>query len=142
MHHNPISLEINNKKFFIGHGDGLVEKDTAYNVLKWIMRNKFFQWLYSIIHPDWGIWLASKTSKSSRDYTKKKDFGEVDGLFESAKRKIDEGFDYVIFGHLHKRVFKDYKKGKYINLGSWLDAPCYGSFTEHNFEIINLNNYN
>jgi UDP-2,3-diacylglucosamine hydrolase len=138
LYHNSISVELNGKKFFIGHGDGMVENDTGYNMLKWIMRNSFFQWLYSLIHPDLGITLASRTSKSSREYTKKKNYGEVDGLFESAKSKIEEGFDYVIFGHLHKRIFEDYKNGKYINLGSWLDAPCYGVFDEQNFDIINL----
>ncbi len=138
LYHNPINLELNGKRFFIGHGDGMVENDTGYNILKWVMRNKFFQWMYSLIHPDWGISLASSTSKSSRDYTERKDYGEVDGLFETAKKKIEEGFDYVIFGHLHKRVFEEFKNGKYINLGSWLDKPCYGMFKEQSFEVINL----
>ena len=138
IYHDPISVVLNNKKFFIGHGDGLVENDTGYNILKWIMRNSFFQWLYSLIHPDLGIAVASRTSKSSREYTEKKDYGEVDGLYKSAKKKIDEGFDYVIFGHLHKRVLEQYKNGRYINLGSWLDAPSYGIFREQKFEIDNL----
>ncbi|NNJ52459.1 MAG: UDP-2,3-diacylglucosamine diphosphatase [Ignavibacteriaceae bacterium] len=142
MYYSPVSVELNGKKFFIGHGDGLVENDTGYNILKWVMRNRLFQWLYSLIHPDWGIGLASRTSKSSRDYTEKKEYGEVDGLFEFAKKKIDEGFDYVIFGHLHKRILEDYKSGNYINLGSWLNKPCYGSFTEQNYEIVNLNDHN
>ena len=138
LYPNPISVELNSKKFFIGHGDGLVENDTGYNILKWIIRNRFFQWLYSLIHPDLGIALASRTSKSSRYYTEKKDYGGVDGLFETAKKKIDEGFNYVVFGHLHKRIFEDYNKGKYVNLGSWLDAPCYGVLEEQNFEIIDI----
>ena len=29
-----------------------------------------------------------------------------------------------------------YKNGFYINLGSWLTAPCYGIFKENKFEII------
>ena len=102
------------------------------------MRNKFFQGLYSLLHPDLGIAVASKTSKSSRDYTEKKSYGEIDGLFETAKKKIDEGFDYVLFGHLHKRIFVNYKQGTYINLGSWLDKPCYGVFRNQKFEIVDL----
>ena len=96
----------------------MVENDTGYNILKWFMRNGFFQWLYSLIHPDIGILLASRTSKSSREYTTKKDFGELDGLYESAKRKIEEGYDYVIFGHLHKKIFQNFvrKFGGLIDL--------------------------
>ena len=139
LYHGPISVDLNGKRFFIGHGDGMVENDTGYNILKWIMRNSFFQWLYTLIHPDLGISLASRTSKSSREYTTKKDYGELDGLYKSAKIKIEEGYDYVIFGHLHKRIFENYKNGIYINLGSWLDNPCYGIYREQNFNIINLN---
>ena len=138
MHHDSVSAELNGKKFFIAHGDGLVSNDTGYNILKWILRNKFFQWLYSLLHPDLAIAIASRTSKSSRVYTDKKDYGEVDGLFEAAKKKIDEGFDYVIFGHLHKRLSLYYKQGTYINLGSWLTKPCYGVFKDQKFEIIEL----
>lgn len=138
VYDNPVERVLNNKKFFIGHGDGLVKNDTGYNILKKIMRNKTLQSLYSWIHPDIGIAIASNTSKSSRGYTAKKDYGGLDGLFEAAQNKIDAGFDYVIFGHLHQRQFEKYKNGTYINLGSWLDAPCYGIFDDNNFKIIDL----
>jgi UDP-2,3-diacylglucosamine hydrolase len=138
LYHNGLSIELNGKKFFIAHGDGMVSNDTGYNILKWILRNKFFQTLYSLLHPDLGIGIASRTSKSSRSYTDKKDFGKVDGLFDTAKKKIEEGFDYVLFGHLHKRIMEKYKQGYYINLGSWLDKPCYGIFRNQKFEIVEL----
>lgn len=137
LHEDTINVELDGKKFFLGHGDGLVKNDTGYKILKKILRNKFLQKLYSIIHPDLGIALASKTSKTSRDYTAEKNYGETDGLFEAAKSKIDKGFDYVIFGHSHNRSFEKYKEGYYINLGSWLSQPCYGKFDGTNFEIIN-----
>lgn len=140
LYQNPAEFRLNNKRFFIGHGDGLVKNDLGYNILKILLRSRFTQFLYSLIHPDLGVALASHTSKSSRDYTSKKDYGEEDGLFDAAKKKIDEGYDYVLFGHLHQKQFKEYKNGFYINLGSWISEPCYGRF-EENFEIIELNNY-
>ncbi len=136
MYEDPIERELNGKKFFIGHGDGLVKNDMGYNILKKIMRNKTLQTLYSWVHPDIGIAIASGTSKSSREYTSKKNYGEIDGLYEAACRKIDDGFDYVIFGHLHERQFEKYNDGTYINLGSWLDAPCYGVYRDNTFEIV------
>ena len=139
LYGDPLSVELNGKKFFIGHGDGLVKNDTGYNILKFILRNRFTQRLYSLLHPDFGIALASKTSKTSRDYTTKKNYGEVDGLYDAAKTKIDEGFDYILFGHLHQQIFQKYKNGFYINLGSWLDRPCYGSFIQNEFRIVEWN---
>lgn len=139
LYDDPIERVLGGKRFFIGHGDGLVKNDTGYNILKKIMRNKMLQKLYSWIHPDLGIAIASGTSKSSREYTTKKDYGEVDGLYDAACTKIDEGFDYVIFGHLHQRQYEKYKNGTYINLGSWLDKPCYGIYRESKFEIVDWN---
>lgn len=136
MHEDAIDVTLDGKKFFIGHGDGMVKNDYGYNILKKIMRNKGLQKVYSWLHPDIGVSLASSTSKSSREYTSKKDYGEEDGLFGAAKSKIEEGYDYVLFGHLHKRCFLEYKKGYYVNLGSWLDAPCYGVFSGGKFEIV------
>ncbi len=130
------TFNYDNKKFFLGHGDGLVKKDTGYKILKKILRNKFFQKLYYLVHPDLGISIARKTSKTSREYTEYKDYGETDGLFETAKLKIDDGYDFVIFGHSHMRDNKMYKKGQYINLGTWLSKPCYAIYKDNKIEII------
>jgi len=136
LYEDSLTASLNDKKFFIAHGDGLVKNDYGYLILKKILRNKTLQTFYSWIHPDIGISLASRTSKTSREYTGKKDYGEEDGLFDAAKVKIDQGYDYVLFGHLHQRMFKEYKQGYYINLGSWLDNPCYGVFRNNSFEIV------
>ena len=135
LHEDVLSLELDELKFFMGHGDGLIKNDIGYNILKKILRNKFLQNLYSLFHPDFGIWLASSSSKKSRDYTTNKSYGEKDSLFEVAKEKIDSGYDYVLFGHSHVQMNKSYKSGRYINLGTWLSNPCYGKFENNEFEI-------
>jgi UDP-2,3-diacylglucosamine hydrolase len=135
LYHDPIDVVLNDKRFFIGHGDGLVKNDYGYIFLKSILRNKFFQKLYSFVHPNLGISIASSSSKTSRKYTAKKNYGTIDGLLETAKEKIDEGFDYVLLGHSHSRENLNYNNGTYINLGTWLDKPCYGKFVD-TFEII------
>ena len=99
LYEEAVEFVLNGKKFFIAHGDGMVKNDFGYKILKSILRNKKIQWLYSWLHPDIGVGLAKFSSRSSRDYTAKKDYGKVDGLFETAKNKIDNGFDYVLFGH-------------------------------------------
>ena len=139
LHEKPISMEIDGNKFFIAHGDGLVAKDFGYKVLKFILRNKFFQFLYSLVHPDLGIWIASSSSKSSRAYTSQKNYGRVDSLSIAAQKYIDLNYDYVIFGHSHRKCFQEYKNGVYVNLGTWLNKPCYGIFSNNKFEMIDWN---
>jgi UDP-2,3-diacylglucosamine hydrolase len=136
LYHEPLSITLEGKKFFLGHGDGLVENDLGYRILKKVFRNKPAQKIYSLLHPDLGIKLASSTSKTSRTYTSEKNYGEVDGLKKTAFRLIEEGYDYVMFGHTHRRTFEKHRDGYYINLGSWLDQPCYGTFSHQEFKII------
>lgn len=136
IYENPIEVILEEKKFFLGHGDGLVKNDTGYKILKKILRNKTIQNLYSLIHPDFGIWLASSSSKTSRGYTSSKDYGEDDSLFLTAKTLIDKGYDYVLFGHSHKQKKMEYNNGYYINLGTWLEKPCYGKYFNNKFEIL------
>lgn len=138
VHEDNYSLTLDEKKFYLGHGDGLVKKDYGYLILKKIFRNKFIQKLFSLIHPDLGISIASSTSKKSRDYTTGKSYGEVDGVFDAAKKKLDEGYDYVIFGHTHRTSYEEYNNGIYINLGTWLAKPVYGLFSNGKFEIKEL----
>lgn len=139
LYQRGLETFIDDKKFFLAHGDGLVKNDLGYKLLKKVLRNSILQKCYSFIHPDLGIAIASKTSKTSRDYTSGKNYGEEDGLFETAKIKIDEGFDYVVFGHSHRRLIRTHNNGIYINLGSWLDKPCYGEYKNGQFKIVDLN---
>ena len=106
LYHYPISVELNGKKFFIGHGDGMVENDTGYNILKWIMRNRFFQWLYSLIHPDLGIALASRTSKSSREYTRKKIMVNLTDYLNLQRVKLKEDLIMLFLGIFIKEFSK------------------------------------
>ena len=130
------SCELGGRKFFLAHGDGMVPNDKGYKMLKKVIRNKKIQNLYSFLHPDFGVWLAGLTSRKSRNYTGEKDYGEQDGLADSAKKLIEKGYDYVLFGHSHRRVNAVYQTGKYINLGSWLDSPCYAKFDGSDLKII------
>jgi UDP-2,3-diacylglucosamine hydrolase len=130
--------ELNGKRLYIAHGDGLIANDLGYNILKKILRNKTAQFCFGLIHPDLGIKIASASSKTSRDYTAGKNYGAKDSLFEVAKQRIDEGIDIVIFGHSHIRRFESFGDGQYVNLGSWLQKPCYAKFDKTGISIIDL----
>lgn len=133
--HSSLEKEIGGKKFFICHGDGFAYKDTGYKILKKILRSKISQKLYSFLHPDFGIWLATNTSHTSRKYTDVKDYSKRDGLRDFAIDKLKEGYDYVVLGHRHKPVMENSNGSYYINLGDWIKNFSYGVFENGNFEI-------
>jgi len=130
------------QRFIFSHGDGKAFNDKGYLFLKKILRNKVLKKLYQFIHPDIGIWLAKKSSQTSRTYTDTKDystqqsFEEKNGLEDFAKNQIDSGITYVIMGHIHKIVVKNYGEGIYYNLGEWFSEPHCAVFTENSNELI------
>jgi UDP-2,3-diacylglucosamine hydrolase len=131
---DDLKVELNGKKFYIIHGDGLSKDDIGYRVLKKIFRNGTSIFLYSLLHPDLGLKLASAFSRKSREYSTNRAsvsenrLREEKSMVEFAQGKIEDGFDYVVMGHLHKPGMKKLGDGYYVNIGDWLWNFTYGFF--------------
>ncbi|MEJ5285957.1 MAG: hypothetical protein CH6_4041 [Candidatus Kapaibacterium sp.] len=133
---NDISIEFFGKKFYISHGDGKIKNDLGYLILKQILRNKISRYFFRFIHPDLGIFVAKNSSRKSRKYTHNRSKKNFDSLFDFAKQKIDQGYDFVIMGHTHKPEIRSYKGGFYINLGDWLSKPMVGIFDGFEIKLV------
>ncbi len=66
LHREPIQFMYGEKKFFVGHGDGLGPGDNGYKVIKKIFASKTCQWLFARLHPNFGIAIANYWSRKSR----------------------------------------------------------------------------
>ncbi|MFM2227329.1 MAG: hypothetical protein RL664_672 [Bacteroidota bacterium] len=145
LHRAPIVREWNGKKYFIGHGDGLGPGDNGYKILKKFFASNFCQWLFARLHPNFGIWLAQKSSGYSRSATGESDktfLGEEnEWLAIFAKEQLQkEHFDYFIFGHRHLPMqIKVGENSEYINIGDWLHHYTYGVMEDGIFELKKLN---
>jgi UDP-2,3-diacylglucosamine hydrolase len=128
VHKDPFGMTLRGKKFYFHHGDGLALKDTGYRILKKILRSPVSIFLYSLLHPDWTAPIARGSSKTSREYTGTKDFGETDGMIKFAEEKLAEGYDAVIMGHRHKPMEHITPHGSYLNLGDWITFNTYAEF--------------
>ena len=133
VHHNPLEIEINNKRFFIAHGDGLGPGDHGYKLLKKVLRNPLAQWLYRRLHPDTGVGVANYFSrKGPKHVSGEKQFlgEEKEWLIIFSKEKLKEKhYDYFIFGHRHLAVQHELKPDSlYINLGDWITFNSYAVF--------------
>jgi len=127
-HQSPFYVNLDGKRIYLHHGDGLAKNDTGYRILRKIVRNKFSIWLFSWIHPDVGLKIAKASSKTSRSYSSNKHYGEEDGMLKYAEKIISEGTDYVIMGHRHVPIEVKIGKGTYINLGDWIIYNRYAIF--------------
>lgn len=141
LHKDPIEYEVNGKRFFIGHGDGLGPGDHGYKFIKKVFRNPLCQWLFARLHPNFGIGLANYFSSKSRianaDSDKKFLGEENEWLAIFAKEQLEkQHFDYFVFGHRHLPLdLKVGENSRYINLGEWVTDFTYGVFDGQNFEL-------
>lgn len=144
LHKKPVQREWNGIKFFIGHGDGLGPGDHSYKFIKKVFQNRFLQWSFARLHPNFGIGLADYFSRRSRAKTGSADeefFGEENEWLAIYCKEIlkSEHFDYFIFGHRHLPLqLKVGEKSTYINLGDWIK---YFTFSEFDGEKASLLKY-
>ncbi len=126
------TFEIQSKKLFIAHGDGLGPGDKTYKILKKIFTNRSLQWLFSRLHPNFAFELALLWSHTRRKKEKYIKFAGADKefLFLYANEILkSEHFDYFVFGHRHIPLIQKLTNESTIaNIGEWL----------HNFTFLEL----
>lgn len=137
----PVCRVINGKKFLIGHGDGLGPDDKGYKFIKKMFSNKMCQWLFSLIHPGFGIKLAlffSRKSRVARGDTDEIFLGEdKERLIVYAKTLLEkEHYDYFVFGHRHLPLeIKLSDNSRYLNIGDWIVNFTYIEFDGNNISL-------
>jgi UDP-2,3-diacylglucosamine hydrolase len=137
---DPITVNIQDRKCFIGHGDGLGPGDRKYKIIKSFFTNKAAQRFFRWIHPDVGIRLANYWSKKSRLKNLEADqrnFGEDEWLIKFCREQEEmEHHDFYIFGHRHLPLdVKINEKSRYINLGDWINSYTYAEFDGSDFYL-------
>src|SRR6202008_4822948 len=123
INRKPITREINGKKFYLAHGDGLGPGDYGYKFIKKVFASKVCQWLFARIHPNFAIGMANFWSRRSRISNVEEDEkflgNDKEWLVIYAKEILQkEHFDYFVFGHRHMPLDVQLgKNSRYINLG-------------------------
>lgn len=132
---------INNKKFLIGHGDGLGPHDKGYKRMKKVFTFPLFKWMFRWLHPDLGVRLGQYLSVKNKLISGDEDatfLGEDnEWLVQYCRRKLEtKHYDYFIFGHRHLPLnIQLQENSKYINLGDWIQYFTYGTFEKTNFQL-------
>ena len=112
----------NDSKIQVCHGDGLLKNDVGYRIMKKIIRNKLFIFLFKNIPPNWGYSIAKKISKTSEHYHHhdKKSQQIKNEMLDYAKSQWLMGYTTVLIGHYHQTGIME-ENGKYlIFMGDWL----------------------
>jgi UDP-2,3-diacylglucosamine hydrolase len=141
VYFEPKTFTWNNKRFYVGHGDGLGPGDHGYKFIKKIFRNKFCQWLFGQMHPTLGMGIANFFSKESRKKTGSSDAvflgDDKEWLIIYSKEILAKAHcDYFIFGHRHLPLTINLNDNSvYINLGDWITYFTYAVFDGNTVEL-------
>ncbi len=125
VHTDEIRIELQGKRMLLLHGDGLAKSDWKYRIVKRIFRHRLSNYLFSLLHPDFGMGLARYSSKASRDQHQNRP-RHMDE-YEAASRALLGGGDrdILIHGHTHAAFVKEFPEGVYVNSGEWLTRMEY-----------------
>ena len=136
----PTEFKINNKLFFIGHGDGLGPGDFKYKFLKRIFRNPLFIFLFRINYPWFGIPLGNFFSRKNKILSGnniKFISKENEILYHFCKKKLNvKHYDFFIFGHRHLPLKIELGNNSYyFNTGDWINHYSFLHFKDDSLEL-------
>jgi UDP-2,3-diacylglucosamine hydrolase len=144
VYREPLILQGSSQKILIGHGDGLGPGDNFYKFLKKFFNSSFCQWLFARLHPNLGMAIAHRWSRSSRIANMKREEkfnGEENEFLLAYCKELEkkEHHDFYIFGHRHLPLdLKVGENSRYINLGEWVNFTSYAVYDGKNVELKNF----
>jgi len=119
----PYTVVIDGKTFLLGHGDLLGGSEWKYRNMMKLFHSRFFQKLFSTLHP----WLAFRigldwSSSSRRRHGGYKFRGAEEPLYKFCVAECaGKNIDYCIFGHFHDSVDMTLPEGeRLIVLKDWI----------------------
>lgn len=146
LHRDPEFHEFNGVKFYLAHGDGLGPGDHGYKFIKKVFANRFNQWLFRLLHPDFGIRMALFWSRKSRAVAMEKEkkdeernkrlIGERIRVHSLDILKLHPDTRFLIYGHYHyPDISAITETATQVVLGDWITHFSYGVFDGEKFEL-------
>ena len=140
VHFKEFIIEEDNQLIFLGHGDGLGKGDYKYKILKSLFTSKLCKWLFSRLHPNFGIGLGQAWSNKSRKKQENPTSEEKEILVDYCKeQQKNNPVDYYVFGHRHIPMeVKIDERANYINLGDWIHHYSYAVLSNKKLELKSI----
>ena len=144
---NKLSLKVNGKRLWIFHGDVF---DVVMQHSRWLAKLGAVGYDTLIIINQMVNWVSQKMGRGKISLSKR-----VKNSVKSAVKfinnfedtvcdiAIDNGYDYVICGHIHHPCIKDITNAKgavtYMNSGDWIENLTALEYTEKKWSIYSYN---
>lgn len=134
--HRDMILEIQGKRIYFHHGDGVPRSDTGYRIMRRILDFPLNRWLFKQIHPDWGMALARFVGRNSRKYGASRDihFQEYLAWGESILKQKD--CQMCIHGHHHESGIWNVDGGIVASSGEWIKKLTFLRMEEGELSLL------
>lgn len=138
VYRKPEVHEIDGKKFYLAHGDGLYEVEKGFKVVRALFHSPIFQKLFASFVPSRiALKFATGWSGESRKHNDNIDKSLYKGeaneyLIKYAKLLLkEEHYDFFIFGHRHIVLDLALKKdSRILVLGDWVKYFTYAEYAD------------
>lgn len=118
-------LEIQNKRIFFQHGDGVAKSDFGYRLMRRVLDFPLNRFLFRQIHPDWGMALARFVGRNSRKVGESRVI-KMDEYLNWADRMMRKhGCELCVLGHHHVSGIWKRDRGTVASSGEWIKKLTY-----------------
>ena len=139
IHREPLTVDLLERRFFLGHGDEVGRRKRSYLFLRSLFRNRFCQWLLASVHPRWSFAFALNWSRNSRKKgLKNEGMGGAEALTEFAVdyAKSHPDIDYFVFGHCHILLDEPVSAdARLVITGDWISYFSYAEWDGMNLTL-------
>jgi len=147
VHTGPARVTLGRLTLRLEHGDQMDPDDRGYRFLRWFLRTPPVRFLICNLPGLLIAKLGGRASATSRVYTNEMKIISPEDAVAKIRSHAElmhsqEQFDVLVSGHVHVR--DDYESAtanggfRSINLGSWLDAPCYLHIEDDEVKLVDL----
>lgn len=147
VHEGPVYIELGHQTIRIEHGDQMDPDDRGYRFLRWFLRTPPVKFLMPRLPGRLVVAIGKKSSETSRVYTSETKTITCKETIRKIRTHAEKvfaqaPFNLIISGHVHVRDQYLVQDGqiafKSVNLGTWLDAPCYYQIDDTGGRLVDL----
>jgi len=136
--HKSVVLEIQGKRVFLTHGDGVPKSDRGYRFLRKVLDLPLNRFLFKQIHPDWGMGLARFVGRNSRKYGESRII-KIEEYLEWGDRMLKkEKCDFCIHGHHHISGVWNTPNGVVASPGEFIKKPAILCMENGGLKLVSL----
>ncbi|NPA79485.1 MAG: UDP-2,3-diacylglucosamine diphosphatase [Thermotogae bacterium] len=101
------------RRFLFTHGDYLFGSRKP-GFVRAVFHSRWANFLFSLLHPDLGVWLATRLSHESRRMEERFNFSKIDRIVSQ------KSADVVVSGHLHIPILRRVSGKIFACPGDWM----------------------